>query len=125
MKFEKSRLKPLQLELGGIKYPVRVTFNAMADFEERFGIPYAEIIPKITGQDLNIKDLQFVLFTLLKNGGVEVALEDLNSVDFTLDILDVMADALLKANKVFPLLEALTDQAEQESGKSKKKNKTA
>ena len=120
MKFEKSRLEPLKLELNGIEYPVRVTFNAMAEFEEYFNLPYAEIIDKLMMQNINAKELQFILWVLLKNGGVDVALDDLDDADFTVDTLGVMADALTKANKV---VTALAEQSEQESGKDKKKKK--
>ena len=100
MKFEKSRLAPIELELGGVKYPVRVTFSGMAEFEEKFSMPFSEVFNKFMTQDLNAKELQFILWVLLKGGGVEVTLEDLDGVDFSIDTLDVLSEALLKANKI-------------------------
>ena len=109
MKFEKSRLEPLKLEIGGVQYPIQATFNAMAEFEEHFSMPYQGVLDKLLAQDLNARELQFVLFTLLKNGGVELELEDLNDADFTIDTLNVMTDALMRANKVISILSKLEE----------------
>jgi len=122
MKFQKSRLEPLKIELGGIKYPIRVTFDGMAEFEEKFNMPYLEVFNKLMVQDLTAKEVQFILFVLLKGGKVEVALEDLDDVDFSADILGVMSDALLKANQVVTELAEMQDQAD---GDAKKKTETA
>jgi hypothetical protein len=120
MKFEKSKLEPIFLEMGGTKYPVKVTFNAMADFEEYFSKSYQQVLDKLLAQDLNTKELQFVLYTLLKTGGVELTLEDLDDADFTLDTLSVMTDALMRANKV---LSVITEIADGNKGGSDEENK--
>lgn len=124
MKFEKSRLEALKLELGGITYPVRVTFGGMAELEELLQMPFLEIFNKIISNNFNAKEIQVTLYVMLKGGGVEVTLEDLADCDFTTDVLGIMSDALLRANMV---ISALDEQKEpQEDGENdKKKTQTA
>lgn len=119
MKFEKSRLEPIKIELGGVEYPINANFNAMAELEEKFELAYSEVINKIASQNLNARELQFVLWVLLKNGGVEVTLEDIADTAFTFDIIDIMADALIRANKV---LSIIAEQANQEDSGGEGKN---
>jgi len=121
MKFEKSRLEPMKLELGGVKYPIQVTFSTMADFEEYFNLSYTKVLDKLLEQNLNTKELQFVLFKILQTGGVELALEDLDTVDFTIDTLSVLTDALMRANKVLSILTEAIEADEDD----KKKTETA
>ena len=118
MKFEKSKLDPLMLEIGGIQYPLKVSFTAMAEFEEYFSMSYQQVLEKLLEQNLNVKEFQFVLYTLLKAGGVDLVLEDLDDADFTLDALNVMTDALIRSNKVLSIL------AEPTEGTAKKKKVT-
>ena len=123
MKFEKSRLEPLKIDIGGVTYPVRVTFGGMAELEEILGMPFLEIFNKFISEKFNAKETQVLLYVMLKGGGVEVTLEDLDEAEFTADILGVMSDALMRANTVLTLIE---EQGEREGGDSgKKKPKTA
>lgn len=109
MKFEKSKLEPVQLNLEGVEYPIKLTFNAMAEFEEKFGLTYAEVLDKITAQDLNAEELQFVLYTLLKNGGVDLTLEDVAQSDFSIDILDALLTTITRSNKIMSVIQDIVD----------------
>ena len=123
MKFEKSRLEPIKLSLGGVDYPVRVTFNGMAELEEKFELSYTEVLDKCISQNLKAKEVQFILHVLLKGGGVEVTLDDLNKVDFTIDVFDALSDALIKANKVMSALEDTKDPENGGNDTEKKKKR--
>ena len=120
MKFEKSRLEPLKIDIGGIEYPVRVTFGGMAELEEILGTPFLEIFNKFIVNTFNANETMAVMYVMLKGGGVEVTLEELKDAEFTADILGVMSDALMRANKV---ITALDEQQETEDGADKKKTK--
>ena len=120
MKFEKSRLEPLKIELGGIAYPVRVTFGGMAELEEKLELPFLEVFNKFMESELNAREVQAMLYVMLKCGGVEVTLEDMGDVEFTIDVLNVMSDALARANTVVMEIE---EQKENAGGGEKKKEK--
>lgn len=121
MKFEKSRLEPLKIDIGGVIYPVRVTFGGMAELEEILEMPFLEIFNKFIENSFNARETQATLYVMLKGGGVEVALEDLDDAEFTADTLGVMSDALMRANTVVTLIEEQKEKETGESGEKKKK----
>ena len=102
MKFEKSRIDPIQLELGGVSYPVRMTFKSMAYLEEKLGIPFMEIVETKFSMygAMNAVEIQHALYAMLIGGGVDVSFDDLANVDFTVDVIDTLVEVLAKANKV-------------------------
>ena len=107
MKFEKSRLDPIKLELGGVEYPVRITFKSMAYLEEALGMPFMELVEKkFSGYgSMSAIEIQHALYALLIGGDVEVDIKDLAEVDFTLDVIDILMLALTKANKILDTVE--------------------
>ena len=118
MKFEKSRLEPLKIDIGGVVYPARVTFGGMAELEEMLGMSFLEVFNKFGSDTFRVKEAQAILYVMLKGGGVEVTLEDLENVEFTIGTLDVMSDALARANTVVTAIEE-----QKEDGKSGGKKK--
>jgi hypothetical protein len=117
MKLEKSRLEPLKVELGGVEYPVRVTNGGMIELEELTGKPFSEIFESFIGNKFSVKEVRAALFIMLKGGGVELAIEDLDDIEFSIDCIGVMSDALLKANRVTSILE---EQNSEKDGDGKK-----
>ena len=121
MKFEKSKLEPLKLNIGGTEYPLRATFGGMAELEELFEMPFLEIFNKFIANNYKANEIKKVLYVLLKGGGVELAIEDLDDVDFATDAIDVLSDALLRANTV---VSAIEEQKTPEDAGSEKKKET-
>ena len=124
MKFEKSRLEPLKIDIGGTIYPVRITFGGMAELEEMLGMPFLEAFNLFISNTFGVKEVKTILYVMLKGGGVELTPDDLDDVDFTTDIIDVISDALLRANKVVSELAEQQEPSGQGDGSTKKK-KTA
>ncbi|MCL2248676.1 MAG: hypothetical protein FWC13_05355 [Oscillospiraceae bacterium] len=119
MKFEKSRLEPLKINLGGVEYPVQVNFSAMARFEEYFDMPFIDVFAKLgdVGK-LKALELRQVLYIMLESAGVELDVSDLDGVLFNIDTLNVISEALDRANKIVNVLD---DAGETEDSKPGKK----
>ena len=122
MKFEKSRLEPIKIKVNGVLYPARINFNAMAELEEKLGMPFFEVINKFSGENFSARETQAVLYAMLIGGGVKVKMEDLDDADFPADIVSVMSDVLWAANAVVTEIE---EQKEDNGEDSEKKSETA
>ena len=119
MKFEKSRLEPLKINLGGLEYPVQVSFSAMARFEEYFDMPFIDVFEKLGDvEKLKTLEVRQVLYIMLESAGVELDISDLDGVAFNLDALNIISEALDQANKVVNVLD---DAGETEDSKPGKK----
>jgi len=92
----------------------------MAELEEKLELPFLEVFNKFMESELNAREIQAMLYIMLKCGGVEVTLEDMGDVEFTIDALNVMSDALARANTVVMEIE---EQKENAGGGEKKKEK--
>ncbi len=82
MKFKKSNLEPITIEINGEKYPARLTFRALAELEELTKVSFITLFNKLAEGSFETNDIIYVIYVALKYGGVEVTLDDLNDTDF-------------------------------------------
>jgi len=94
MKFQKSRLEPLTLTIGGNDYPAFLTNSGMMELEQLTGKEFAEIFEMFASSKYGTKDLMATTYVLLKGGGVELTLEDLDSEPFNVGVIEVLLTAL-------------------------------
>ena len=82
MKFVKSNLEPINIELNGEQYPARLTFRALAELEELTKVSFLIFFDKFANGSFKTNDIIHILYVALKFGGVDVTLDDLRDVDF-------------------------------------------
>ena len=98
MKFNIKRLKPMEIELYGEKYPLILTFEALAELESLTGRTFSNIFMELVDEDkLSIKTLQTALYVMLKSGGVDLQLSDLADVPFAPDMIQIISEAIASA----------------------------
>ena len=100
MKFEKSRLEPLKVDIGGVEYPVRMKISGMIEIEEILGESFFSAYNRFAVNNFGTNDIKVFLYAVLKGGGVDVSLDDLDDVDFTIDILTSIDDVVSRSSKV-------------------------
>ena len=105
MRFEKSRLEPITMTLGGVKYPVFLTNGGMMELEELTGKKFTEIIDMYATGDYGAKDIRDTTYVMLRGGGVDVTLDDLEYAEFNLGIIDILQSALNNYGNIQSLLE--------------------
>jgi len=85
MKFEKKKIDPVMISIGGVEYPAKLTNRAMIELEEITGEVYTALFTRIETLTATLKDLQIILYVALKGGGVELTLEDMLDSEYTYD----------------------------------------
>lgn len=68
------RPKNIEIEIGGIVFPMACTLNVMDDLETEFGKGFFEIIAD-TGKDKGVYKLLKVIIAAMVNEGIEIANE--------------------------------------------------
>jgi len=120
MRFERSRLESVIITVGGVGYPARLPFKALAELEELSRESFMILFDRFATGNFNIADILNIVYVALKNGGVELTLEDLNDIDFTSDDLRILmaniTELLNRAQKVNSQL-----QGSEKAGTDKKK----
>ena len=101
MKFEKRKLDPVLITLGGVEYPAKLTNRAMIELEDITGQSYTAFLEKVENGSAGILDVQTLLYAALKGGGVDLTLDDMLDADFSLfesaDIMSKLGDVLDRA----------------------------
>ena len=105
MKFEKNRLDPLFVEIGGVEYPIRFPVRGMAEVEDLFKENFYSVIARLSEQKISGEEITKLLYVMLKCGGVELELEDLQDVDFNFEIIGKIMELLGRTNKVVSKLQ--------------------
>ena len=105
MKFQKSRLEPLTMTLGGNNYPVFLTNGGMMELEQLIDKRFTEIFEMFASGNYGAKDLMATTYVMLKGGGVKVTLEDLEDVEFSMGVIDILLAALSQYGKIESIME--------------------
>ena len=104
MQFQKSKLEPITIELGGEKYPARLPFKALAELEELTKMSFMTLFDKFATASFTSNDLINILYIALKYGGVEVEIDDLQEMEISSEVLrtvmDEIANLLKRTQKV-------------------------
>ena len=100
MKFEKSRLEPLKVDISGVEYPVQMKISSMMEIEEILCESFFSAYNRFAVNKFNTNDIKVFLYAALKGGGVEVSLDDLDDVDFTIDIIKSIDDVIARSTKI-------------------------
>lgn len=80
--FKRSQNKPKNIIINGEEYPAIFTLGAMADIEEKTGIPYAKLFNRMAEGEGTIKEQAALVWACLQAGGTKVEFDDLvNSLD--------------------------------------------
>ena len=117
MKFEKSKLEPLKITLGGHEYPAFLTNGGMMELEKLTGKSFFEVFNMFGTGTYTISDVIAATYVMLKGGGVDVTIEDIEQAEFNVKVLDVLNDALMNYGGV----ESILENPEGEQDKKKKK----
>ncbi|MCL1999133.1 MAG: gene transfer agent family protein [Turicibacter sp.] len=121
-KFVRSNIEPIMIELGGVEYPARLTFAALAELEELTDTSFLVLFDHFVKGTATLDSLMKMLFVALKAGGVDVSLADLQGESYTKEFLEVtllkLANLLSKSQKVD--IPELVDNAENADTDDKK-----
>lgn len=109
MKFQKSRLEPLTMTLGGNDYPVFLTNGGMMELEQLINKKFTEIFEMFASGNYGAKDLMSTTYVMLRGGKVEVTLEDLEHTEFNMGVIDILLAALNQYGKIESLMDAPED----------------
>jgi len=105
MKFEISRLEPVKVVICGNEYPLRLPFRGLAELEELLKENFFKIFDKFTNQEYGKNETEHILYVMLKCGGVELNISDLEDIDFSVDIMNAMTLVLSRSHNVQPLID--------------------
>ena len=123
MKFVKSNLEPIKIELNGEQYPIKLTFGALSQIEESTGLSFIALFDVMTSQKQTSKIIAEMLYSMLIAGGVEVEKRDIAELEFTNEqhksINKGIAAALLRHVKFTSDIEADTNEEENQDDKKK------
>ena len=109
MKFEKSKLEPVEIEINGTKYPARLPFRACVELEEMFNMSFLKVFDKFADMGATAEEITSVLYVILKHGGVELEKEDLLDIEFSIDVMEGISAVLMRASKVVSKLQGQSD----------------
>jgi hypothetical protein len=87
VKFVKSKLEPVMIEIDGAEYPGILNFRALAELEELSGCSFMAVFTRFSEGNLYVNDIINILYASLKEAGVEIELDDLMQLNFTKDFL--------------------------------------
>ena len=118
MKFEKSRLEPVRVDIGGVEYPAQIKIGGMLEIEEILGESFFSAYDRFAINKFSANDVKLFLYAALKGGGVEVSLDDLDDVDFTIDVIKSIDDVIARSIKIS---DSLAEPVEDIEGSDKKK----
>ena len=110
MKFVKSNLDPVEIEINGTKYLARLPFAALAELEELTGESFIQLFDKIDSGRMTVDELMKMLYVALKGGGVDITLPDLQENDFSLaavhEMMNKIGQLLTRTMNVEPVTES-------------------
>ncbi len=120
MKFVKSNLEPIAIELNGEKYPAKLTFRALAELEELTRVSFMTLFDRFANGNFNTNDIINILYVALKYGGVEVTLDDLQDMDFdTEQFQNIMTEISKLLNRTQKVISSVQDHKKPEDAGKK------
>jgi len=118
MKFVKSKLDPITIKIGGIEYPARLPFSALAEIEELTGESFFNAF-----NGFNAEILLKLTYAALKGGGVELEYQDLEDCEFSMEDLNEMTNKIMKLIQLTMELEPNSNVVSINKNKTKNRKK--